>query len=71
MFHGLSNKCKLLEIISVRSRKIPKRTKTNQEEIDNLIKLKSMYQLEMTTEEREKQFADSLRALADKLIKGR
>lgn len=68
LFHGLSEKSKIKQIMSIRSRDIPKRTKHNNEEINHLLELKAMYALEMSEDERKKAFAESLKAIAKRYI---
>lgn len=50
LFQGLSDRTKIKEIMSIRGRKIPKPTKYNQEEIQNLRELKSYYALGQSEE---------------------
>lgn len=45
LFQGLSDKTKIKEIMSIRSKDIPKPTKYNQKEIQNLRELKAYYAL--------------------------
>ena len=67
LFNGLSNDTKIMQIIDIRQRPIPKPTKYNADERMRLMRLKAEYQLEMSQEEREKQFADNLNGLFDAL----
>lgn len=60
LFNGLSADTRIMQIIDIRQRPIPAPTKYNAEERAALIRLKTEYQLEMTQEEREEQFADNL-----------
>lgn len=68
LFHGLSNNSKIKEIINIRAKDIPKRTKHNNKEIENLIKLKARYALEISDEERRKNLADSLKKIVKRFI---
>lgn len=71
LFHGLSKDCKIKEVIGIRTMKLPKQTKDNAEYVQNIMEMKHAYQLEMSTEEREKRFAESLKAFAKKYTKER
>ena len=68
LLHGLGTETKLQKVIDIRTRPIPTRTKHNCEEIKALIEAKAIYALEMSEEERAKQFTDSLKSFAKKLI---
>lgn len=68
LFHCLSDKTMIKKIMGIRFRKVPKRTKNNAEEIENIMELKAMYALDMEEAEREKNFADSLKQLAERFI---
>ena len=50
LFQGLSDHTKIKEIMSIRARNIPKSTKYNQDEIQNLRELKAYYALGQTEE---------------------
>lgn len=52
LFNGLSDDTKIMQIISIRSRPLPKPTKYNAEERRQLIKLKQLYKLNLSEEER-------------------
>lgn len=67
LFQGLSNRTKIREVISIRTRKIPEQTTYNQEEIQALLKAKAYYALEFTEEEMEEQFQRGLDKLANAL----
>lgn len=69
LFNGLSNNTRIMQIIDIRLRPIPQRTKYNGEEISNLLKQKAEYALETTQEEREKEFAQCINSLFDSLEK--
>lgn len=72
LFIGLSRGTKINEVIYVRKAKMPKETKYNQEEIENLAKAKQYYALDISKEERSAQFANSLKKFAQGVIsKGR
>lgn len=67
LFQGLPKETRIMEIIDIRSRPLPKPTKYNGEKRAELIRLKALYSLEMTEEERERQFASGLNSMFDKL----
>lgn len=52
LFVGLSDKTKIMQVMSIRAREIPKPTKYNSDEISQLYKLKSYYSLD---DEKDKQ----------------
>lgn len=64
LFNGLSDDTKMMQIISVRSRPLPKPTKYNAEERQQLIKLKQLYRLEISEEERKNQYQQGLAKIA-------
>lgn len=49
-----------MQIIDIRTRPIPRRDKTNGEYINNLLKQKAEYKLELSQEEQEKEIQQSL-----------
>ncbi|MEJ9210125.1 Gp15 family bacteriophage protein [Bacillus smithii] len=62
---SLSDKTKFMEVVNIRKQKVPKPTKYNKEERENLIKLKRIYRLEEETDAQEaearlNEFAESL-----------
>lgn len=61
---GLSDDTRLMQVISIRSRPLPKPTKYNQEERARLMKLKAEYALKLTEEERRQQYQEGLAELA-------
>ena len=61
---GLSEDTRLMQIISIRTRPLPKPTKYNQEERAQLMKLKAEYALKLTDEERRQQYQEGLAKLA-------
>lgn len=67
LFNGLSDDTKIMQIISIRSRPLPKPTKYNAEERRQLIKLKQLYKLNLSEEERKKQFQEGLVKIATAL----
>lgn len=69
LFQGLSERTKIHEIMTIRTRKIPELNKYNAEEINALTKLKAYYALEMSQEEQEVQFEMGLEKLARALEK--
>lgn len=64
LFNGLSEDTKMMQIISIRTRPIPKPTKYNADERRQIIRLKQFYQLELSEEERKKQFQEGLAKVA-------
>ena len=68
LFQGLSEKTKIREVMSIRARPLPKTDKHNQEYIHSLMELKTYYALEISQEERERNFQEGLKRLAETLI---
>jgi len=50
LFVGLSDKTKIMQVMSIRAREMPKPTKYNSEEISQLYKLKAYYSLDDTND---------------------
>lgn len=69
LFNGLSEDTKMMQVISIRARPLPKPTKYNIEERQNLMRLKSLYRLEISEEERKAQFQEGLAKMALSLTK--
>lgn len=67
LFQGLSDRTKIKEVMGIRARPIPEMTKYNQKEIANLHELKAYYALDISAEEAEKSFQQSLDKFANKL----
>lgn len=67
LFQGLSEKTKIREIMSIRARPLPKPDKHNQDYICSLTELKAYYALEISQEERERNFQEGLKRLAETL----
>ena len=61
LLNGLPSNTRFSEVISIRTRPIPAPTKYNQQERENLIRLKREYALKLSTEERNEQLQNSLR----------
>ena len=61
LLNGLPSDTRFSEIVSIRTRPIPAPTKYNEQERQNLIKLKQEYALKLTSKEREEQLQNSLR----------
>ncbi len=61
LLSNLSSECKLFKVIGYRQMKIPAITKDNREQVESIIKLKNMYRLEISEEERNRRFANSLK----------
>lgn len=67
LFQGLPENTRIMQIISIRSKPIPKATRYNRDEINQLIQLKAEYALEVSQEERERQYAEGLKKIAKAL----
>lgn len=67
LFQGLSESTKMREVMRIRSQKIPERNKHNSEYIENLLELKQYYALNISQEERERNFKKGLANLAEVL----
>jgi hypothetical protein len=68
LFQGLSERTKIREVMAIRSKPIPNPDKHNQEYIKNLMELKAFYALEISQAEREHNFQQGLKKLAQTLI---
>jgi len=64
LFSGLSEETRLMKIISIRAKPIPKRTKYNAEEISQLLKLKQQFALKVSDDERMRTYANGLKKIA-------
>lgn len=64
---GVPADTRLMEIVSIRSRPLPKPTKYNREERAQLMRLKSEYALKLSDEEKQAQMQDGLRRMAASL----
>lgn len=67
LFRGLPDDTRIVQIMSIRTRQIPKATQYNRDEINHLIQLKREYALEMSQEDREQQYAIGLKKIANAL----
>lgn len=67
LFSGLPEETRIMQIISIRAKPLPKPTKYNAEERQQLMRLKAIYRLEVSEEERERQLAAGLWKLAEML----
>ena len=67
LFSGLPEETRIMQIISIRAKPLPKPTKYNAEERQQLMRLKAIYRLEISEEERERQLATGLWKLAEML----
>lgn len=61
---GLPEDTRLMQIVSIRTRPLPKPTKYNAEERRSLLRLKGLYRLEESPAEREQRLQDGLRKMA-------
>lgn len=64
LLSGLPDSTRLMQIISIRTRKPPRPTRHNAEERAELMRLKTEYALELTEEERERNLQEGLAKLA-------
>lgn len=67
LFHGLSERTKIREVMSIRARKIPAPTKYNADEIQALAELKAYYALTLSEEEKKANFQNGLDRLGANL----
>ena len=67
LFSGLPEETRIMQIISIRAKPLPKPTKYNAEERQQLMRLNAIYSLEISEEERERQLATGLWKLAEML----
>lgn len=61
---GLSDDTKMMQIVAIRSRPLPKPTKYNREERAELMKLKTEFAIKLTEKERKEQYQEGLAKLA-------
>lgn len=64
LFSGLPEDTRMMQIVSIRSRPLPKPTKYNAEERQNLLRLKSAYRLEESEQQRRERMQEGLRKMA-------
>lgn len=64
LFEGLPADTKIMEVISIRARPVPRATKYNQDEIRNLLKLKKAYRLKVSDKDK----ADTFQAGVDRFV---
>lgn len=64
LLYGLPENTRLMQIVDIRARPLPKPTKYNADELQQLMRLKARYRLDDTERERGKQLADGLWKLA-------
>lgn len=64
LFNGLSDDTKIMQIISIRARPMPKPTKYNAEERAQLAKLKQEYKLKLSPKEEKEQYQQGLAKIA-------
>lgn len=67
LFQGLSERTKMREVMSIRSKPVPKPDKYNQEYIRALMDLKAYYALDISQYERERNFQAGLKSLFETL----
>ena len=68
LFCALPQNTQIMNIMAVRARPIPKPTKYNRDEINTLLKQKSVYALKMTEEERQSNLQEGLKKMAACLL---
>lgn len=61
---GLPEDTRLMQVVAIRTRPLPKPTKYNAEERQNLLRLKGLYRLEETEGEKRRRLQDGLRKMA-------
>lgn len=64
LFSGLPEDTRMMQIVSIRSRPLPKPTKYNAEERQNLLRLKSAYRLVESDQQRREHMQESLGKMA-------
>lgn len=67
LLSGLSDDTRIMQIISIRTRPMPKATKYNAEERANLAKQKARYRIELTDQERQQQLKNGFSKIAQML----
>jgi hypothetical protein len=67
LLNGLPSNTRFSEIVSIRMKPIPAPTKYNQQEREELMRLKSLYAVKLTAEERQSQLQQSLRNVVNYL----
>lgn len=67
LLNGLPSNTRFSEIVSIRMKPIPAPTQYNKEEREELIRLKAVYALNLTSKEREEQLQRSLRNVVNYL----
>ena len=68
LLNGLPKDTRLMEVVQIRTKPMPKPTKYNAEERAQLARLKHEFKLELTEEERYQQLQDGLRGLANMML---
>lgn len=68
LFGGLPSNTKFIEVVSIRRRELPKPNKHNAEQRAELMRLKQLYALDITQEEREQNLQEGLKKMAMALI---
>lgn len=68
LIQGLPSNTRLAEIVQIRSQPLPKSTKYNTKEIQNILRLKAKYGLKISQTEREQNLQNGLRKMAQCLI---
>lgn len=68
LLNGLPSNTRFADVINIRTREIPKPTKTNAKERAELLRLKSEFALKISDAERQKNLQDGLRKMASALL---
>lgn len=69
LLHSLPDTTKFAEVVRIRLMPLPKPTPHNQEQIQNLLRLKAQYRVQLSETEREEQLQNGLRRVAVALLK--
>lgn len=67
LFSGLPENTRIMQIIDIRMKPLPKPTKYNAEQRSELMRLKALYRVKTSKKDSDKQLADGLRKIAEAL----
>ena len=67
---GLPSNTRLMEIVKIRTMPVPKPTKYNHEQIQEIMRLKALYKIQLTEDEAKEQYSRGLQRLAAQIISG-
>ena len=68
LLRGLTDATQFVKILQIRQKPIPKATKTNREEISQLLRLKAEYRLEISEEDRQANLQRGLREMYNAMM---